>query len=412
MSYRLSEPTSLNRDTSRDADGVVVPLHGGRRSYADTAEYIREHAPEQPVYLFCADELRARVDAFVAGFDGLVAYAIKANPHPLVLETIVAAGVGAFDAASLGEIALARAAAANLAVHYNNPVKCVADVAAAYRRHGVRSFALDDRMELDKLCAGIEDRHDVELSVRFRLDGCSAWYDFGAKFGALPADAALLLRAARDAGFATSLTFHPGSQCLDPSSYARHVEAAADIARGAGIRLYRLNVGGGFPVPYRGCRVPSLDRFFDVIDDASARAFGAECPELVCEPGRAMAASSTSLLCRVTHRRADGSLFLNDGIYGGLMEQLLVPLHPPVRAWRGDLPLIGPTRECVVFGPTCDSADRLPHPLPLPTDIRAGDWVEFGMAGAYGSATATAFNGFRSDRYVRVRAGFASSRPS
>ncbi|MDX1434966.1 MAG: type III PLP-dependent enzyme [Gammaproteobacteria bacterium] len=409
MSYRFSEPSSLPAGAPDDAGGVVVALDERRRTYADAADYIRQHAPAEPVYLFCADELRARVDAFVNGFDGLVAYAIKANPHRLVLDAVAHAGVDAFDAASLNEIVLARAGRGAVAVHYNNPVKSEAHIAAAYAEHGVRSFALDDRMELDKLCAQVRERHDVELSVRFRLDGCSAWYDFGAKFGAPPADAAMLLRGAREAGFVTSLTFHPGSQCLDPASYARHIEAAADIARGARVELYRLNVGGGFPVAYRGCQVPALERFFEVIDDAVARAFGANRPELVCEPGRAMAASSVSLLCRVTHRRADGSLFLNDGIYGGLMEQLLVPLHPPVRAWRDDLPLVGPTRDCVVFGPTCDSADRLPHLVPLPADIRTGDWVEFGMAGAYGSATATGFNGFRSDRYARVRCGFPSS---
>ena len=44
--------------------------------------------------------------------------------------------------------------------------------------------------------------------------------------------------------------------------------------------------------------------------------------------------------------------------------------------------------------------------MPLPDEIDSGDWVEFGLLGAYGSATATRFNGFRSEHYVEVEDGF------
>lgn len=48
-------------------------------------------------------------------------------------------------------------------------------------------------------------------------------------------------------------------------------------------------------------------------------------------------------------------------------------------------------------------------PVPLPECLAAGDWLEFGLAGAYGSATATRFNGFRSDQYLHVRCAFADT---
>ena len=402
----LSRHSAEGSDRSRPDSGVVVPMRQQVRVYEHTGEFLRDQQPRVPVYLFCPEYLKRQAETFLGGFGGLVSYAVKANPHPLVLEALSESGVRAFDVASPREIHLAQALGIGVQVHYNNPVKCPRDIAAAFEDLAVRSFALDDRLELDKLRTCVDAGAGVELSVRYRLDGGSAWYDFGSKFGATPRDAAELLRMVATAGFEPSLAFHPGSQCSDPSSYARHIQAAAEIAREANVTIHRLNVGGGFPVPYRDCEVPALQRFFTTIDAAVSDAFGSSPPALVCEPGRAIAAPTTSLVCRVTHRRANGNLFLNDGIYGGLMEQLLVPLRSPVRAWREGELLAGRTREVTVFGPTCDCADRLPHPIPLPRDIQTGDWVEFGMAGAYGSATATGFNGFRSDTYVQVRRGF------
>jgi len=78
----------------------------------------------------------------------------------------------------------------------------------------------------------------------------------------------------------------------------------------------------------------------------------------------------------------------------------------PVRAFRAGLHLDGRACDFEVFGPTCDSTDRLPLPVPLPAETTEGDWVEFALMGAYGSATATRFNGFQSDFYVEVLEGF------
>lgn len=393
----------------------VVPLASRPVVHPDAGAVIRALAPSDPLYLFCGNRLDREVRRFQRGFPGLVSYAVKANPHPRVLDRVWKAGVVAFDVASLGEVELIRGSYPSAALHYNNPIKSEAEISAAYEANGVRAFALDDRAELEKIAGIVRDRHAVELSVRFKLAQSDAAYDFGTKFGASPDEAIEILRDAARSGFVPALSFHPGSQCTDPGSYVRHIEAAAVIAREAGVEPARLNVGGGFPVPYidaigqsQGVDTPqlSLGRYFVAIGNAVMQAFPRRRPQLVCEPGRALAAPSASLLCRVKHRRKEGSLFLNDGIYGGLMEQLLVPLALPVRVWRGDGELGGRARPFTVFGPTCDPADRLPRLVPLPEGVGPGDWVEFGLLGAYGSATATRFNGFRSEHYVEVERGF------
>ncbi len=406
--------------------GNVVALPTRQAAYADAAAVIRALAPTEPLYLFCSERLDREVRRFRCGFPGLVSYAVKANPHPMFLQGLWKAGIATFDVASLGEVELVRGSYPSAALHFNNPVKSEAEIATAYWAHEVRSFALDDRVELEKIARVVKEPGAVELSVRFKLAGSGAVYDFGTKFGASPGGAIEILREAARRGFRPSLSFHPGSQCTDPDSYVRHIEAGAAIASGAGVVPLRLNVGGGFPVPYVDAagqvscaddftEFPascghgpqfSLARYFRVIEDAVARSFPGAQPGLVCEPGRALAAPSASLLCRVKHRREEGSLFLNDGIYGGFMEQILVPLALPVRVWRGDRPLGGRSRPFTVFGPTCDPSDRLPRLVPLPEDVDCGDWVEFGLLGAYGSATATRFNGYRSEHYVEVAQGF------
>jgi ornithine decarboxylase len=58
--------------------------------------------------------------------------------------------------------------------------------------------------------------------------------------------------------------------------------------------------------------------------------------------------------------------------------------------------------DFALFGPTCDSADRMRGPFRLPADMREGDWVELGQLGAYGACLRTQFNGFGRGDLVEV----------
>ena len=53
--------------------------------------------------------------------------------------------------------------------------------------------------------------------------------------------------------------------------------------------------------------------------------------------------------------------------------------------------------EFSFYGPTCDDLDHMAGPFELPGDVKAGDYIEIGMLGAYGSAMRTGFNGFGSE---------------
>ncbi len=367
----------------------------------DCATYIKTQQPKDPAYLFCKDNLIRQSKLFQKRFPGLVSYAVKANPQTQILNSLIESGVEAFDVASIEEIRLVYALAPCATLHFNNPVKSLEAIQEAYNRYGVRSFVIDDAEELRKIRSIVGKHRDIEISVRFKIEGNSAAYDFTSKFGVYKKNAATLLSAVDKCGYRPSLTFHPGSQCEDAQQYAQHIDAAGWIQRTSSVQLYRLNVGGGFPTAYTDSKAPDLDVYFNAIAESFNRHFSHTETTLLCEPGRSMVANSCTLLTRVIHRREDDTLFLNDGIYGGLMEQMIVRLQLPVAVWRDGKRLLGVEKKFTVFGPTCDALDKLPE-IRLPIDIKTDDYIEFGFLGAYGSSTATVFNGFRSEKYIEV----------
>jgi ornithine decarboxylase len=368
--------------------------------WASPAEAIRSETPDQPLLCFSPAVLQATYRRFRDGFPGLVTYAVKANDARMVIENLVAAGMTAFDVASPFEMRAVRAVLPSAVLHYNNPVRSRAEIAEAVAL-GVASCSVDCESELRKLAEGGLPK-GTEISARLRLPVKGGAYDFGAKFGADPAACAALLRAIVAAGYAPAITFHPGTQCADPEAWRAYIEAAADVARTASVTIGRLNVGGGFAARRVG-EGPDLEAAFAVIADAVSRAFGPAAPALVCEPGRAMVADCMTIAARVKAVREDGVVFLNDGIYGALAEMPVMGMTDRVAVLDpAGRPRMGEVRPRIVFGPTCDSLDRLPGEIALPGDIAEGDYVLVGGIGAYSTATLTRFNGYGDLRVVTV----------
>ncbi|MGI9389370.1 MAG: type III PLP-dependent enzyme [Boseongicola sp.] len=359
--------------------------------FATPRAHLLTQEPDRPVLYFAPSVLQATARRFQAGFPGLVTYAVKANDSEEVLQNLMTAGVDSFDVASPHEMDAVRRLMPGATLHYNNPVRSETEIAHAVAL-GVVSYAIDGRSELEKLIRGGVPR-SAEISVRLHLPVEGAAYDFGAKFGADPEDATDILRAVKQAGFVPSMTFHPGTQCADPAAWADYIAACAKVAKDAGTKLGRLNVGGGFAAHRTGA-APDLEAIFCDIGRAVKVAFGNDAPELVCEPGRAMVAEAFTLAARVKTIREDGSVFLNDGIYGGLAEAPILGNVDRIEIASADGQRHGAPKARVVFGPTCDSLDRLPGTIDLPADLVADDWVLFHGLGAYSTATVTRFNGY------------------
>jgi ornithine decarboxylase len=364
-------------------------------------DYLIAETPDEPVLFLSPETLHGTARAFVEGFPGLVTYAVKANPAEAVLDNLISAGIGGFDVASPAEIALVRSRAPGVALHYNNPVRSRDEIAMAVA-HGVASYSVDDAGELDKLAALVPPGREV--AVRFTLPVRGAAYDFGEKFGTTPAAAADLLARVARLGYRPALTFHPGTQCTDPGAWAVYISRARDIACAAGVRLARLNVGGGFPAQRMQAETPPLAPIFDKISQVTRAVFGPHTPELVCEPGRAMVAEAISLALRVKAIKGAQQVYLNDGIYGALAEQPIMGVTDRLHVMAPDgTPRRGPMAPRLVWGPTCDSLDRLPGAVPLPADMADGDYIVIDGMGAYSTATVTRFNGYGGLSLVTVR---------
>lgn len=375
--------------------------------WENPAEMIRNVQPDNPVMVFAPTVLQECARRFIDGFPGLVTYAVKSNPEEVVIQNLVTAGIRGFDVASPFEIDLIGRLAPQAARHYHNPVRAKFEIDHAIRA-GIVAWSVDSRSELEKLFAQVPthiDGRSVEISPRFKLPVLGAIYDFGSKFGAEPELAAELLSAVADKGYTASLTFHPGTQCVDPGAWESYIRVARDICDMAGVAALRLNVGGGFP-SHRVIGVdPDLESIFAAIRDTTAEAFGEDAPALVCEAGRGLCADAFSLVTRVKAIRDGGGVFLNDGVYGGLAELPIVGNLDRVQVVTAQ----GETRDedrsgRVIFGPTCDSVDRLPGEMSLPDGIAEGDYLIFHGAGAYSTVTNTRFNGFGAMSHATVMA--------
>ena len=393
---------------------AVSPLRRGTTGFRRSAPAVRKQItcvdnlietmrPADPVHCLRPAVLSATAARFVASFPGDVLYAVKCNPEPAVMRALYEGGIRHFDAASPAEVRLVRQMFPNAEIHYMHPVKSPGAIHQAYFDYGVRDFSLDSAEELEKLLEQTENADDLGLFIRLALPKGPAVYDLSGKFGAAVSDAADLLRAARAVSPKIGICFHVGSQCLDPSAYERAMDLAGAVIEQAGVEIDVLDVGGGFPVSYPGVTPPPLDDFMAAIARGFAKLALPARTRLWCEPGRALVAPGVSLVVQVIKRRGH-ELFINDGVYGSLSDAGVPAFQFPARMIRPAqaAPSEAPEQGFAFYGPTCDSADYMAGPFMLPADIKAGDWIELGQLGAYGSCLRTAFNGFDNARLIDV----------
>ena len=357
-------------------------------------------APDLPLHCLRPQALSAMAGRFVTGFSGRVVYAMKCNPHPVVLQSLAAAGVSDFDAASLSEIARLAQVLPRARAHFMNPIKPRRAIATSYRDFGVRTFVLDSHAELAKIVQATDAAPDLTLIVRLRTAETHSAWPMSEKFGATTDEAASLVAPVRQVAARLGVSFHLGSMCRSPGAYVQAADAWASILKSAGTQADILDFGGGFPTPYLNEPQPPLADYFAALNSVAEPSFvGAE---RWCEPGRAIAAPGASLVVKVVGRHGR-RLYLNDGIYGGLASPGPPPprFDLPVRRLRQAPPTLGES-DFALFGPTCDGSDRLSGLFRLPDDTAEGDYLEIGQHGAYGACLRSDFNGFLESLAVTV----------
>jgi ornithine decarboxylase len=362
-------------------------------------QHIRSNQFDRPTLVLDIDQVGVNYCELSAGMpDAHIHYAVKSNPHPLVLEKLVSLG-SKFDAASMGEIESCLAAGAKPEhISFGNTVKRWQDIEYAYANQ-IDLFAADAEEELEKIA-----RHapNSRVFIRVLIGQTEAEWPLSRKFGCDPAMALALMGYAKILGLTpVGISWHIGSQTKHPEMWYDTLELMGNLwdeASMHGHELSLVNIGGGFPT-YYGVEITPPQEYGKKLMDRVRKQFpGAE--YIMVEPGRGLVGSAGCIAAEVLLVSKKTSMdvikwvYLNIGRFSGLAEtegeaikyQFVVPGKESSNLMK-----------CILAGPTCDSADVLyeKNKVSLPIDISHGDVLIIKNCGAYTSTYSTiAFNGF------------------
>jgi diaminopimelate decarboxylase len=389
----------IPRGYEADADGLL--MIGGRN-----AEALVSDAGGTPLFVYDTRGIAGQVARFRAAFPDEVAlhYAVKANPYAPLLEA-VARMVDGFDVASAGE--LGKVAHLGLPISFAGPGKRDQELEAAIRA-GV-TINLESEGEAERALAicereGLTARLAIRVNPPFGLKGS------GQKMGGLPSQfgvdhdrAPALIRKTIQAGADWhGLHIFAGSQALHADALIdlqrETVALAASICEEAGQAPARVNLGGGFGIPYFAKDEP-LD--IEAVGTALAKTLAGH-PKILAdtqfaiELGRWLVGEAGVYLTRVVDRKESrGKTFLvtDGGLHhqlaaSGNFGQLLRRNYPVAIASRFGAE---PDEEVTITGCLCTPLDLLADEVMLPR-AEVGDLVAIFCAGAYGlTASPTAF---------------------
>ncbi len=373
------------------------------QKFKSVEELIKQLRPDKPVYCIRKKSILSASKFFQKKFPGEILYAVKTNPHSEIIKTLIKSGINQFDVASIEEIKAVKKFSQTAKCSYMHTVKSRESINEAYFKYGIKTFALDTKDELIKIIESTSNAKDLELFVRVAVSNEHAEIDLSKKFGALNSEAAGLLRLVKQHSNKIGLSFHVGSQCMHPISYAKGISEIGNIIAKTKIVPDYINVGGGFPTIYPDLIPQSLDNYFSEIKKSLENLKIDNLPKIICEPGRALVAESGSTIVRVNLRKKQ-KLYINDGTYGTLFDAGTPNIVFPSKMIKDSSNKIISKKFTAFdfYGPTCDSMDYMKGPFLLPNNIKENDYIELGQLGSYGLTFRTQFNGFYSNEIYEV----------
>jgi diaminopimelate decarboxylase len=398
-----------------DADPTFAELLAGRPHLAQHAQdgLTVEEVPlariareaGTPSWVYSAATLRRRYRALhgaleQAGLGADIHFAVKANPNLAVLRTLAAEGAGA-DIVSEGELRLALAAGiAPADVVFSGVGKTLTELRFALSR-GVGQINAESAEEIEMIAAvaatlgvtadvALRVNPDVDPKTHAKITTGKSENKFGVAIGDAPE---LYARMAATPGVnPVGVAVHIGSQITaGMAAYAAAYAALAELVRalrGQGLKVERVDCGGGLGIPYRHEPAPSPAALAGAIR-ASLADLGVK---LMVEPGRWIAGPAGLLLASVIIEKRTG--LRRFVILDAAMNDLVRPAM--YDAWHGILPVsatdhVAPVAPCDVVGPVCESGDTFARNRGLPR-LKPGSLVAFLDAGAYGAAMSSTYN--------------------
>jgi len=352
-----------------------------------------------PFYCYSTAQLQKNYHEFESAFGSRsvgVHYAIKANPNRAVIRTLANCGAGA-DVTSAGE--LERALDAGIApdrIVFSGVGKRRDELDAALIS-GIHQINIESISELHALSAAASAfGRKAPIALRVNPDVSARTYqktstaELGTKFGIDHSQIGEALK------LATSLpglsfkgfTIHIGSHVHDYEPFRQGYGKLAEIVkatRAQGIKVERLDLGGGVGIPYDGETLPPFKDYAAIVIETVG---DLDCA-LAFEPGRRLVGDAGVLVSRVTYvKKGAARTFI---IIDAGMNDLIRP------AMYGARHSIVPVREgkdtitADVVGPICETSDLFGKDYRLPA--KPGDLIAILQAGAYGAAMSSIYNG-------------------
>ena len=389
-------------------------------------------------------------------------FALKAQHNSQTVNLLADNSCG-FDVASLGEMrSVIEAGTDPNKILYAQPYKQPSHLRYALK-YGIVSVCdtVDEIMKVSEV-ALLNNCLYPKILIRILPDDKEgeAQASLSSKFGAPLKLLPDLAQAAKKGNVSIiGISFHVGSHCHSSVPYQRTLKLSRvwwdGLEKMIDDPLEILDIGGGYP----GEDGPDFSIMAKDINQSITEIYGdvQDKIRVIAEPGRYMVTSSVCVVANVVaekHQSEAGDVrgfVLNTGVYGGLSHSMWdrraarssVPYVVRLSEGLGDqgnsvhhfenqgngnhllnnqngnddhqllnnqqsydemklAKLPSETKEVVLWGPTCDSSDKLVEGYCL-DGLKRGDWIVFPDLGAYGTNIMTTFNGFPHPKTFYVR---------
>jgi len=321
-------------------------------------------------------------------------YAIKSNPDKRIVSLLQSFGIN-FDCASMEEIKIAlKCGAQPSQIIYANPVKSIEYLLFA-KEYEIDLMTFDSIEELHKIKKCYST---ARIILRIKTNDMYSASKLSFKFGMEKHEIELAIHECKKLNLnIVGVSFHVGSKATDINAFTTAFNDALyvfDLAYNLGIKLYILDIGGGFTYE-------TVKEFHSVINHTIDTLFikneKYKDIQIISEPGRFFVETSHTLVLNIIGKKSASEsdkhivkYYLNDGIYGSMnnieRDSYIINILPVSNKNIASVPSI-------FFGPTCDSYDTIANNVLFPLcDIN--DWVYIKNMGAYTRSGACEFNGF------------------
>ncbi|MBN1444518.1 MAG: diaminopimelate decarboxylase [Candidatus Omnitrophica bacterium] len=353
-----------------------------------------------PCYVYSRNSLLSRIKSFKSAFsavNSLICYSVKANSNRSILRLMKESGLGA-DVVSGGE--LRRALLAGFTpgrIVFAGVGKKDDEIELGIKKK-IYCFNIENEEEI-----GLIEKHarryrrkNVLCSLRLNLDIDVDTHHYvktskkETKFGLDVIAAAGIIKKNLRSPYISikGLHLHLGSQLKDASPYLKALAKVRSFSEDTGFNPEIIDIGGGFGINYSEWDAVKKIEDFGIPITEQVKKIGVK--KLILEPGRYIVGNTAVLLTRVLYvkKRPEKNFIITDAGMNDLIRPAFYGSHHgvfPVKKTDGAI-------KADIVGPICETGDYLARDAQAPENIKSGDLLAIGSAGAYCFSMSSNYN--------------------